>query len=140
MIPDALALPEVSAAYAAIPPTPRKYLQGLRSLILETAKTTDGVGTLTETLKWGEPSFVTSHPKSGTTLRLAWKPALPDTAQMLVPCSTTLVDEWRQHYPGTLTFSGTRAIHLDINTPLPRTELAHCIAMALTYHARKQTS
>ncbi|KJS34758.1 MAG: hypothetical protein VR74_19000 [Hyphomonas sp. BRH_c22] len=127
----------VQAVLDAMPAAPRAYLGKLRDLIRATAAKTPGVGPLTETLKWGEPAFLTNATKSGTTLRLGWKPAAPDTAQLLVPCSTTLVNEWRDLYSGTLAFSGTRAIDLDLRKPLPEAALSHCIAMALTYHARK---
>lgn len=127
----------VQAVLDAMPAAPRAYLGKLRDLIRATAAKTPGVGPLTETLKWGEPAFLTNATKSGTTLRLGWKPAAPDTAQLLVPCSTTLVNEWRDLYSGTLAFSGTRAVDLDIRKPLPEAALSHCIAMALTYHARK---
>lgn len=127
----------VQAVPDAMPAAPRAYLGKLRDLIRATAAKTPGVGPLTETLKWGEPAFLTNATKSGTTLRLGWKPAEPDTAQVLVHCSTTLVNEWRDLYSGTLAFSGTRAIDLDIRKPLPEAALSHCIAMALTYHARK---
>ena len=130
----------VQAAFDALPAAPRAYLGKLRTLIRDTASKTPGVGPLTETLKWGEPAFLTEATKSGTTIRLGWKPATPTTAQLLVHCSTTLVNEWRDLYAGTLAFSGTRAILLDMTAPLPRPELAHCIAMALTYHSRKQAS
>mgnify|MGYP003672383923 FL=1 len=127
----------VQAVLDALPAAPRAYLGKLRALILATAAKTPGVGPLTETLKWGEPAYLTNATKSGTTIRLGWKPATPTTAQLLVHCSTTLVNEWRDLYSGTLAFSGTRAVDLDLRRPLPRTELAHCIAMALPYHARK---
>ena len=130
----------VQAAFDALPAAPRAYLTRLRDLIRVTAAKTPGVGPLTETLKWGEPAFLTEATKSGTTIRLGWKPATPGTAQLLVHCSTTLVNEWRDLYAGTLAFSGTRAILLDLTAPLPCPELAHCIAMALTYHSRKQAS
>ncbi|WP_340691799.1 DUF1801 domain-containing protein [Hyphomonas sp.] len=130
----------VQAVLDALPAAPRAYLTQLRTLIRDTASKTPGVGPLTETLKWGEPAFLTEATKSGTTIRLGWKPATPTTAQLLVHCSTTLVNEWRDLYAGTLAFSGTRAILLDLTAPLPRPELAHCIAMALTYHSRKQAS
>ena len=130
----------VQAAFDALPPPARTYLLKLRTLIIATAAKTPGTGPLTETLKWGEPAFLTEATKSGTTIRLGWKPATPGTAQLLVHCSTTLVNEWRDLYAGTLAFSGTRAILLDITAPLPRPELAHCIAMALTYHSRKHAS
>jgi hypothetical protein len=133
----ALAAPHVDAAFDAVPPPARAYLLALRDLILATAQKTSGVGPLTETLKWGEPAFLTEATKSGTTIRLGWKPAEPGIVRLLVHCSTTLVNEWRDRYAGTLAFEGTRAIRLDARAPLPRAELAHCIAMALTYHARK---
>ncbi len=124
-------------AFTEAPPAARAYLKALRTLILETARATPGAGTLTETLKWGEPAFLTEATKSGTTIRLGWKPAEPGIVRLLVHCSTTLVNDWRAHYADTLEFEGTRAIRLDTATPLPRAKLAHCIAMALTYHARK---
>ncbi|MEH6808289.1 MAG: DUF1801 domain-containing protein [Hyphomonas oceanitis] len=137
MSKGALAAPSVEDAFDAFPPPARTYLLKLRDLIRATAQETQGVGPLTETLKWGEPAYLTNATKSGTTIRLGWKPAAPNTAQLLVHCSTTLVNDWRERYADTLAFSGTRAIDLDITAPLPRAELAHCIAMALTYHARK---
>lgn len=128
----------VAAAYDAYAPDARDYLLKLRELVLEVAARTDGVGRLTETLKWGEPSFLTEKTKSGTTLRLAWKPALPDTAQMLVNCQTSLVESWRDMFGDRLAFSGNRAVLLDIYAPLPADALAPCIAMALTYHRNKR--
>ena len=119
------------------PSKARACLKALRTLIIDTARTTPGVGPLTETLKWGEPAFLTEATKSGTTIRLGWKPAEPGTVRLLVHCSTTLVNDWRDRYAGTLAMEGTRAIRLDAAAPLPRAELAHCIAMALTYHARR---
>ncbi|WP_197081789.1 hypothetical protein [Paenibacillus sp. E194] len=47
------------------------HIQGklffLRQLILDTASETDGVGSVEETLKWGEPSYVM---KKGSTIRI----------------------------------------------------------------------
>lgn len=48
----------------------RQKLMQLRKLILETASETEGVNKLEETLKWGEPSYLT---KSGSTIRIDWK-------------------------------------------------------------------
>lgn len=122
------------------PPRARACLKALRTLIRDTARVTPAAGPLTETLKWGEPAFLTEATKSGTTLRLGWKPAEPGIVRLLVHCSTTLVSEWRDRYGDTLDFEGTRAIRFDTGAPLPRAELAHCIAMALTYHSRKSGS
>ena len=127
----------LEAAWNAFPAPARACLEKLRTLIHVTAAKTPAAGPLTETLKWGEPAFLTEATKSGTTIRLAWKPALPNMAQLLVPCSTPLIEEWRARYGDTLAFSGNRAVLIDIARPIPKAPLAHCIAMALTYHSRK---
>lgn len=45
-------------------------LLALRRLIFDTAKATKGVGVLQETLKWGQPSYLTPQTKSGSTIRI----------------------------------------------------------------------
>src|ERR1700743_2655327 len=45
-------------------------LRALRKLILDTARTTDGVGALEETLKWGQVSYLTSETGAGSTIRI----------------------------------------------------------------------
>lgn len=110
----------------------------LRDLILDTATTLPEVGRLTESLKWGEPSYLTTQTKSGTTIRLGWSES-GDTVSLFVHCQTSLVRDWRQHYRDELTFVGNREIVLPTEHALPDAPLRHCIAMALTYHSRKST-
>lgn len=131
---------DVQAVYGGYPTPAQAYLLSLRDLIFEMAIATPGVDKLTETLKWGEPAYLTHASKSGTTIRLGWNAKTPGTARLFVHCQTSLIEEWRAHYSDTLTFEGNRAIALNINTPLPRAALSHCIAMAFTYHARKTAS
>jgi hypothetical protein len=57
--------PKVETVFANYPNFVRDKMQYLRELVIETAEETDGVSNLEETLKWGEPSFVT---KNGSTL------------------------------------------------------------------------
>ena len=71
----------------------------LRELIFATAAATPGVGALEETLKWGEPAYLTSATRSGSTIRLAWKPARPEQYAMFFNCQTTLVDTFRTLFP-----------------------------------------
>lgn len=59
--------PAVAAVFAAYPAGMRKRLLALRALVLDVAAKTEGVGPLTETLKWGQPSYLTDETKSGTT-------------------------------------------------------------------------
>ena len=128
--------PEVATALDACPNRAMPHIQKLRDLIFHTAEMTPQVGQLEETLKWGEPAYLTRAPKTGTTLRLGWDQS-GDRACLFVPCQTTLIETWRAHYHKTLDFVGNREVSLPTDQPLPRAELQHCIAMALTYHLRK---
>ena len=60
----------VKAIFSAYPKPLRTKLLALRRLIFDIARTTQGIGTLEETLKWGQPSYLTPETKSGRTLRI----------------------------------------------------------------------
>ncbi len=47
----------------------------LRQLVLDTAAALAEVGEVEETLKWGEPGYVT---KTGSIIRLGWKASRPE--------------------------------------------------------------
>lgn len=119
---------------ATYPAAAQAHAATLSDLIRNEAKRL-AAGPLTETLKWGEPAFLTEATKSGTTLRIAWKPKAPDVLQMLVSCQTNLIDTWRTRFPE-LRFAGDRAVLLPLDAPLPRDALRSCAALALTYHRR----
>ena len=133
--------PKVAAAFSSYPKRLRDKLLALRRLILDTAKTTDGVGTLEETLKWGQVSYLTSASKSGSTIRIDQVRAEPDRYAIYFHCQTNLVETFRELYPE-LSFVGNRCILLDAADELPKDELRHCVGLALTYHLnrRKTTS
>ena len=126
----------VDAVFDACPKDIRTKLKALRRLILDTAKTTKGVGRVEEALKWGQPSYLTAETGSGSTIRID---RVKDANQvaMFFHCQTNLVDTFRELYP-TLSYSGNRAILLDADEKLPEAELRHCLALALTYHLRKR--
>lgn len=128
----------VKAAFDARPKPARKQLLALRELILETAKATPGVGRIEETLKWGQPSYLTPETKSGTTIRIDAAKDAPDQVALYVHCQTSLIGSFRELYPDAFAFEGNRAILIDTGEPLPREPLRHCIGLALTYHARKE--
>ncbi len=132
--------PSVAAAFEASPPPIRRNLLALRQLIFETAQATEGVGPLSETLKWGEPAYLTNASRSGSTIRLGWKSKTPDRYAMYFNCRTTLVDDFRALFPDALTYEGNRAILFDRHTPYPAELVARCIAMALTYQRRKTSA
>jgi hypothetical protein len=112
-------------------------LQALRKLILDTARTTDGVGALDETLKWGQVSYLTSETGSGSTIRIDRVKSAANQVAVFFHCQTNLVETFRELYPE-LSYSGNRAILLDAGEPLPKAELGHCVALALTYHLHKR--
>jgi hypothetical protein len=60
---------DVAAVYAGFPPEMRARLMEVRALLFDLAGGT-GVGPLTETLKWGEPAYLTDASRAGTTVRL----------------------------------------------------------------------
>ena len=122
--------PEVQSVFAAYPPRLRDRLLALRRLIFETAQATDGVGPLQETLKWGQPSYLTAQSKSGTTVRIDAVNSDTGRYALYVHCQTNLVTTFRDMYPDALTCEGNRAVLFDQDDPVPEDVLRHCIAMA----------
>ena len=117
-------------------PAHRAALRPLRRLILETAASTPAIGALSESLKWGEPSFSPERRGIGSSVRLA--PRTDGKVSMHFICHTGLVDQFRALYAEKLDFEGNRTIIVNPAGPIPEQELRHCIAKALTYHlARK---
>jgi hypothetical protein len=127
----------VDAVFEAYPKPVKAKLLALRRLVFDTAKTTKGVGALEETLKWGQPSYLTPETRSGSTVRIDRVKTSDDQVAVYFHCQTDLVETFRELYPK-LSFSGNRAILLDAKAKLPEAELRHCVALALTYHLRKR--
>ena len=130
----------VAQAFDMFPPDVRGKLLALRTLIFETAAATAGVGPLEEVLKWGEPAYVTSHSKSGSTVRVGWKKSRPTQYAMYFNCQTSLVETFRSLFPKDFKFEGNRAIVFDVGAAVPADALAFCIAAALTYHVNRKAS
>ncbi len=127
--------PAVEAVFRAYSDGVRQRLLALRWLILDTAAATAGVGRIEEALKWGQPSYLTTNPKSGSTIRIDQVP--PGGYALYVHCQTNLVATFRELYPIELAYGGNRSILLDAERDPPEAILRHCIALALTYHLRK---
>ena len=126
-----------ASTFDGYPKPVRAKLLALRELILATAKKTKGVGAIEEALKWGQPSYLTSESKSGSTIRIDQVKAVPGQYGVYFHCQTNLVETFRELYPD-LKYSGNRAILLDAADKLPEAELRHCVGLALTYHLRKR--
>ena len=128
-----LPLPEnIASVLESYPDPARAMVLHIRAMIQHEASALN-VGPLRETLKWGEPAWLTEVSKAGSTIRLAWKKNLPHSLHFLVNCKTDMITTWREQFPQ-LDYAGNRAIHLPLDAPLPEDALRLCIARALTYH------
>jgi hypothetical protein len=127
----------VAAAFSAFPKRVRARLLEARNLIFKTAAEIEGVGPLTETLKWGEPAYLTEATGSGSTIRLGWLRSSERNCAVFFNCRTTLIDDFRNEFPDIFAYEKNRAILLDAGKPLPEVPLSTCLAMALTYHRRR---
>lgn len=128
---------EVAVAFRAFPAAVRRRLLDIRRLIFATAAEIDGVGPLTETLKWGEPAYLTAASRSGSTIRLGWIAGSDHDCAVLFNCRTTLVPTFRDRFGGIFAYQKERAILLGSAEPLPEAPLRTCLAMALTYRRRR---
>ncbi len=124
----------IAEVFDNYPKAVRPKLEQLRQLILEAADEAEGVDRVEETLKWGEPSYLT---KDGSTIRLGWKSAAPKRYGLYFICTTTLVETFRYLFDDKLTFDGNRAILFELSDEIPVQEIKQCIKLAMTYHRIK---
>ena len=129
---------KVAAAFKAYTPDVRARLLALRETIFDVAARTDGVGALTETLKWGQPSYLTEETGAGTTVRIDRLKGEDGGYAIYFHCQSGLVGQFRELYPETFAYEGERALLFGLKTRVPARELRHCIALALTHHLRKK--
>lgn len=127
----------VEEAFAACPASARKGLLALRRLIFETAAATPGVGRIEETLKWGQPAYLTPETRSGSTLRLGVPKQNEKAAgafALYAHCQTTIISDFQSLFPDDFVYEGNRAVHFASDTGLPLEKVRLLIARALTYH------
>ena len=123
--------PQVAAVFKNYPEEVRDKMQRLRALIIETAEETPSVNAMEETLKWGEPSYIT---KTGSTLRMDWKAKSPEQYALYFQCSSRLIETFRVVFEEDFLFEANRAIVFKLNQKLPIEQLKECIKAALIYH------
>lgn len=126
--------PSVKEVFKKYPKPIGEKLKHLRKLILETASEIESIGTIEETLKWGEPSYLV---KKGSTIRIDWKGKNPDQYAMYFKCTSKLVTTFQHVYGNKFSYEKTRAILFKLDEDVPEKELKHCISLALTYHQVK---
>lgn len=130
------AAPDVKQAFDAMPENARDGLLALRSMIFEAAASSPAVGRIEETLKWGQPAYLTPESRSGSTIRLGVPKSPEHDYALFVHCQTDLTRRFEQNYPGLFTYEGTRALLFKAGNAPDVQALKHCIGMALTYHIR----
>ena len=126
--------PEVARVFNNYPESIKDKIWALRELVIQTAKEIEEVRELEETLRWGEPSYIT---KLGSTIRMDWKPKSPDTYAIYFQCTSRLVETFRMLFKDRFEYEGKRAIVFGLQDEIPVEELTYCIKAALTYHKVK---
>ena len=126
--------PEVEKVFKNYPEIVQKQMYALRELVLETAKEIEEITKLEETLKWGEPSYIT---KTGSTLRMDWKAKTPTQYALYFKCTSRLVETFKLHFKNTFTYEGKRAIVFNLEDEIPKEALKYCIKATLMYHKVK---
>ncbi|MEJ6397569.1 DUF1801 domain-containing protein [Yoonia sp. 208BN28-4] len=119
----------IAAAYAAMPENSRAMALRLRDLIYETAREMPQIGELSETLKWGQPSYTV---KGGTPLRIA----VPKTGGcgLYAHCQTTVIADYAAVHGTDEQIEGNRAVIFAQADDIVQDRLRHLIRNALTYH------
>lgn len=126
---------KVDAVFDGYPKEVQKKMRFLRKLVLETAKEIGEIESIEETLKWGEPSYIT---KKGSTLRMDWKKKTPNQYQMYFKCTSRLVETFKVVFCDTFKYEGKRAIVFQLDDEIPINELKQCIKATLLYHQVKK--
>ncbi|WFE74228.1 hypothetical protein [Roseinatronobacter sp. S2] len=111
-------------------------LLDIRCLIFQLSDRMETIGPLTETLRWGEPAYLTQTSKSGTTIRLGRTRSAPQDAAIFFNCQTSLVGEFRMQFADEFRFDKNRAVIIPHERPLPENAVRFCLCRALRYHLR----
>jgi len=126
----------VQQAFHGYPTDAQATLLAVRELVIIVAQNDQEIGELQEVLRWGELSFLTAKPKTGSIVRLALtssgKPAL------FFHCRTTLVETFRTQYSHLFDFEGNRALVLRLPVEETIVQISHCIRQALRYNRDAQ--
>jgi hypothetical protein len=125
--------PVVKNKLNGYPARARERLLAIRAVIYAVARE-DELGEVTESLKWGEPSYTS---KMGSPIRMDWKLKNPTQVSVYFNCNTRLVETYREVYQETFQFVGNREIVIPLSRPMPAKAFRACVSMALRYHQIK---
>lgn len=122
--------------FAQYPPLVQARLTKLRRFILDAATHVEA-GDVTESLKWGEPSYAV---RNGSPVRFDWKSKTPEKYYLFFNCNTKLVDTFRELYGDEIETQGNRALVFYFSDPTPKAIIQRCVKLAFTYHKVKHLS
>ncbi len=127
---------KVKAAYDAFPAETRDMALTLRDLIFSVAQDNPEVGAIEETLKWGQPSYLTPETKAGSTLRIG----VPKQggAALFAHCATDIISTYASSFPGSDRIEGNRAIIFATADDIVPMRLRLLIYHGLTYHLKSK--
>lgn len=126
------ASPAVADAYQALPSSARKTALVLRDLIFDVAAQTPQAGPIEETLRWGQPSYITPKTKSGSTLRIGATKA--GEAAIFAHCGTQIISTYAATFPDMDQIEGNRAVIFPSADDIAPERLRLLIRHGLTYH------
>ena len=123
--------PDVKHVISRYPTAARAGVMALRKLIYDVASEHPQTSPLIETLRWGQPAYLTAS-RAGSTLRLG----LHKDAQfaLFAHCQTSIIRTYAETFPGWDRFDGNRAVLFDDVSQIEPERLAHLVRHGLTYH------
>ena len=127
--PEPFANKKVQEKFSGYPLAMQKNLLILRQLIFECAESE-----IEETLKWGEPSYLSAK---GSTIRMDYKEKAKKQYALYFNCQTKLIDTFKELYPTEFQYEGNRAMVFYENEKINTIALRNCIQLALNYHSIK---
>ena len=127
---------KVKLAYDAFPAEVRDMAMTLRDLIFSVAQDNPEVGKIEETLKWGQPSYLTPQTKAGSTLRIG----VPKHggAALFAHCATDIISTYASTFPGSDRIEGNRAVIFTTTDDIVPMRLRLLIYHGLTYHLKNR--
>ncbi|MDQ7009891.1 MAG: DUF1801 domain-containing protein [Candidatus Gracilibacteria bacterium] len=123
----------IKGIFDSYPTEVREKLLFIRELIFEVYDDTKLITTLTETLKWGEPSYVSDV---GSTVRITKVNGSNLQFGIYFNCKTTLISTFKEIFGNQFVYSGNRGLIFDISNELNRDNIKHCIYLSLTYFSK----
>ena len=123
---------KVGTVFDEMPDDARETAMVLRGLIFNEAARDPQIGALTETLKWGQPAYLTAASKSGTSLRIG----IPKSGGCAIyaHCATNVIRSFADAFPGLDKTEGNRAVHFSNAQAIHPDRIRFLIRHALTYH------